>query len=50
MIFVRNVSRLKFGKARQALAIMKDGIAILSKVRPANCTAELGPKGERRKT
>ena len=28
MIVVRNVFHLKFGKAREAVAIMKDGIAI----------------------
>ncbi len=28
MIVVRNVFRLKFGKAREALAIMKEGVAI----------------------
>src|SRR3977135_4004205 len=28
MIVVRNVFRLKFGKAREAVAVMKDGIAI----------------------
>jgi hypothetical protein len=28
MIVVRNVFRLKFGKAREAVAIMKDGLAI----------------------
>jgi hypothetical protein len=28
MIIVRNIFRLKFGKAREALAILKDGIAM----------------------
>ena len=28
MIVVRNVFQLKFGKAREALAVMKEGIAI----------------------
>jgi hypothetical protein len=28
MIVVRNVFRLKFGKAREAVAVMKEGIAI----------------------
>jgi hypothetical protein len=28
MIVVRNVFRLKFGKAREALAVMKEGVAI----------------------
>jgi hypothetical protein len=32
MIVVRNTFRLKFGKAREALAIMKDGIAIQKRV------------------
>jgi hypothetical protein len=31
MILVRNVFRLKFGKAREAVAILKDGIAIHKK-------------------
>jgi len=34
MIVVRNVFRLKFGKAREALAIMKDGIAIQKGLAP----------------
>ena len=28
MIVIRNVFRLKFGKAREAVALMKDGLAI----------------------
>ena len=32
MIVVRNVFRLKFGKAREAVAIMKDGLAIQKKL------------------
>jgi len=28
MIVVRNVFRLKFGKAREAVAVMKEGLAI----------------------
>ena len=28
MILVRNVFRLKFGKAREAMAVMKEGLAI----------------------
>jgi hypothetical protein len=32
MIVVRNVFHLKFGKAREAVAIMKDGIAIQKKL------------------
>ena len=32
MILVRNVFRLKFGKAREALQIMKEGIAIQKRV------------------
>jgi hypothetical protein len=34
MILVRNVFRLKFGKSREAVAIMKDGIAIQKKLAP----------------
>ena len=32
MIVVRNVFRLKFGKAREAVALVKDGIAIQKRV------------------
>jgi hypothetical protein len=32
MILVRNVFQLQFGKAREAVAIMKDGIAILKRL------------------
>lgn len=32
MIVIRNVFRLKFGKAREALALMKQGIAIQNRV------------------
>src|SRR5690348_10572646 len=32
MIVVRNVFHLKFGKAREAVAIMKDGLAIQKKL------------------
>lgn len=32
MILVRNVFRLKFGKAREAVAIMKEGLAIQKRV------------------
>jgi len=32
MIVVRNVFQLKFGKAREALALMKEGIAIQRRV------------------
>ena len=28
MIVIRNVFQLKFGKAREALAVMKEGVAI----------------------
>ena len=28
MVLIRNVFRLKFGKAREALALMKEGVAI----------------------
>jgi hypothetical protein len=34
MILVRNVFQLKFGKAREALAVMKDGIAIQKRLAP----------------
>jgi hypothetical protein len=32
MILVRNVFRLKFGKAREALAVMKEGMAIQKRI------------------
>jgi hypothetical protein len=32
MILIRNVFRLKFGKAREAVALFKDGIAIQKKI------------------
>jgi hypothetical protein len=32
MIVVRNVFRLKFGKAREAVAVMKEGMAIQKRV------------------
>lgn len=32
MVLVRNVFRLKFGKAREALAVMKEGLVILKRV------------------
>ncbi len=34
MILVRNVFRLKFGKAREAVAVMKEAIAIQKKLSP----------------
>jgi hypothetical protein len=34
MIVVRNVFHLKFGKAREAVAIMKEGVAISKKLTP----------------
>jgi len=34
MIVVRNVFRLKFGKAREALAVMKEGVAIQKRIAP----------------
>jgi hypothetical protein len=46
MIIVRNTFRLKFGKAREALAVMKESIAIQKRVghsagpwssRPTDC-------------
>ena len=32
MIVIRNVFRLKFGKAREAVALMKEGLAIQKRV------------------
>ena len=32
MIIVRNTFRLKFGKAREALALMKEGFAIQKRI------------------
>ncbi len=34
MIVIRNVFQLKFGKAREALAVMKDGLAIQKRLAP----------------
>jgi hypothetical protein len=34
MIVVRNVFQLKFGKAREALAVMKEGVAIQKRLAP----------------
>jgi hypothetical protein len=34
MIVVRNVFQLKYGKAREALAVMKDGVAIQKRLAP----------------
>ena len=34
MIVIRNVFQLKFGKAREALAIMKEGVAIQKRLAP----------------
>jgi len=34
MVVIRNVFQLKFGKAREALAVMKDGIAIQKRLAP----------------
>jgi hypothetical protein len=34
MIVVRNVFRLKYGKAREAVAVMKDGVAIQKRLAP----------------
>jgi hypothetical protein len=34
MIVIRNVFQLKYGKAREALAVMKDGIAIQKRLAP----------------
>jgi len=35
MIVVRNVFQLKFGKAREALAVMKEGVAIQKRLSAA---------------
>ncbi len=47
MVVVRNVFHLKFGKAREALAIMKEGIAIQKRagidVQPRLLTDLTGP-------
>ena len=34
MIVIRNVFQLKFGKAREALAVMKEGLAIQKRLAP----------------
>ena len=34
MIVIRNVFHLKFGKAREALAVMKEGVAIQKRLAP----------------
>ena len=34
MIVVRNVFQLKFGKAREAVAVMKEGVAIQKRLAP----------------
>jgi len=34
MIVVRNVFHLKFGKAREAVAVMKEGVAIQKRIAP----------------
>jgi hypothetical protein len=34
MIVIRNVFQLKFGKAREALAVMKEGVAIQKRLVP----------------
>jgi len=34
MIVIRNVFHLKFGKAREALAVMKEGLAIQKRLAP----------------
>ena len=34
MIVVRNVFHLKFGKAREAVAVMKEGVAIQRRIAP----------------
>ena len=40
MIVIRNVFHLKFGKAREALAVMKEGVAIQKRLAP-NASARL---------
>ena len=42
MIVVRNVFQLKYGKAREALAIMKEGVAIQKRL-AADASARLLP-------
>ena len=34
MIVIRNVFRLKFGKAKEALALLKEGVAIQKRPAP----------------
>ena len=34
MVVIRNVFRLKFGKAREAVALFKEGIAIQNRAHP----------------
>ena len=36
MVVIRNVFRLKFGKAREAVALFKEGIAIQKLMKPPN--------------
>jgi hypothetical protein len=36
MIVIRNVFRLKFGKAREAVALVKEGVAIQKRVGPVD--------------
>jgi hypothetical protein len=40
MIVIRNVFHLKFGKAREAVAVMKEGVAIQKRLAP-NASARL---------
>ena len=39
MIVVRNVFRLKFGKSREAVALLKEGIAIQKRAAPTCSSA-----------
>ena len=41
MIVIRNVFRLKFGKAREAVALFKEGLAIQKKVGGADFSTRL---------
>ena len=42
MIVIRNVFRLKFGKAREAVALVKEGVAIQKRVDTGASTFPLG--------
>ena len=38
MIVVRNMFQLKFGKAREAVAVMKEGVAIHKRLEAEGCS------------